>query len=176
MDRGVINDAIRRNYSRLNVIWTEGLIESLTNLRAAFGNDMDKIVVLAVIGQSAQRLVGPGRSFETSLDGARFSLPTNAATNVYSIAQSTGIPRESVRRKVAELVEAGWVERLDNGSVRISHNIALHELRQVTERQFTTIDRTVTAMVDELERMKVLKLLPFPSESPAATETGPDSS
>ncbi len=169
MIRGVINDAIRNNYSRLNLIWTEGLIESLTNLRAAFGNDMDKIVVLAVIGQSAQRLVSPGRSFDETLDGARFAMPDNAATNVQSIADSTGIPRESVRRKVGELVEAGWIERLPNGTVRISGDAAIRDLRHVTEQQFATIDRTITAMVDELERMGALKVSLVPHE---ASETG----
>lgn len=165
MIRGVINDAIRNNYSRLNLIWTEGLIESLTNLRATFGNDMDKIVVLAVIGQGAQRLVGPGKSFDATLDGARLPMPDNAATNVQSIADSTGIPRESVRRKVGELVEAGWVERLPNGTVRISTNVAIHDLRQVTEQQFVIIDRTITAMVDELERMGALKVSSGPQEA-----------
>jgi DNA-binding MarR family transcriptional regulator len=174
MLRGVINDAIRSNYSRLNVIWTEGLIQSLTNLRATFGNDMDKIVVLAVIGQNAQRLVPPGRSFEETVDGIALSLPNNAATNVQSIADSTGIPRESVRRKVVELIEAGWVERLENGTVRISKDAVAKDLREITERQFVTIDRTVTAMVDELERMQIVKLLPVEGTSADGSPPGED--
>jgi DNA-binding Lrp family transcriptional regulator len=31
--------------------------------------------------------------------------------NIHSIAESFGIPRETVRRKVAKLVRAGWIAR-----------------------------------------------------------------
>ncbi|WGM45350.1 hypothetical protein KOAAANKH_00212 [Brevundimonas sp. NIBR10] len=35
-------------------------------------------------------------------------------TNVRSVAESTGTPKETVRRKVSELVEAGWISRQGN--------------------------------------------------------------
>lgn len=170
MIRGVVHEAIKANYSRLNLIWTEGVIESLTNLRAAFGNDMDKIVVLAVIGQSAQRLAPRGRQFDEALDPEnRLELPASAVTNVQSITDSTGIPRESVRRKVKELVEAGWVERLESGALRIVGDAAVSDLRAVTEKQFGVIDKTMTAMISELEQMNILKVLavaPSPEPDP----------
>lgn len=37
--------------------------------------------------------------------------------NLRSIAAFSGIPRETVRRKVAELVKRGWVVRAGNGSL-----------------------------------------------------------
>jgi acylphosphatase len=168
MIRGVVHEAIKSNYSKLNLIWTEGLIESLTNLRTAFGNDMDKIVVLAVIGQSAQRLTPIGNTFEDSLKPSDIELPRAAVTNVQSITDSTGIPRESVRRKVNELVESGWVEKLEDGSIRIIGSAAASDLRRVTEKQFVVIDKTMSAMITELESMRILKVLPVASSEPHA--------
>jgi len=50
------------------------------------------------------------------------------STNVRSIADSTGIPKESVRRKVAALVEAGWIRRDEN-----SLSLAPHATRQLLD-------------------------------------------
>lgn len=47
---------------------------------------------------------------EQVLSGDVETLPT-LWTNIRSIADSTGIPRETVRRKVNDLIEAGLVKR-----------------------------------------------------------------
>lgn len=40
--------------------------------------------------------------------------------NAYSIAAATGLPRETVRRKVARLIELGWIRREDNGHLFVT--------------------------------------------------------
>lgn len=40
--------------------------------------------------------------------------------NAYSIAAATGLPRETVRRKIVRLVELGWINRRHNGHLYIS--------------------------------------------------------
>lgn len=40
--------------------------------------------------------------------------------NAYSIAAATGLPRETVRRKIGRLVELGWVTRRDNGHLYVT--------------------------------------------------------
>lgn len=40
--------------------------------------------------------------------------------NAYSIAAATGLPRETVRRKIVRLVELGWIVRNDNGHLYIT--------------------------------------------------------
>jgi hypothetical protein len=172
MMRVIVNSAIRDNYARLNVIWTEGLIETMTNFRPTFGNDMDKVVVLAVIGQCAQRLVRANSTYEQALQSENWRVPDNALTNVQSITDSTGIPRESVRRKVNELIALGWVERLEDGSLRIVGSRVANQIRPVTERQFEIIDKTISAMISELEAMRVLKVLSVTSTRPAEDEGG----
>jgi DNA-binding IclR family transcriptional regulator len=63
---------------------------------------------------------------EDVLSGAVNTYPS-LSTNVRSISDSTGIPKESVRRKVAALIEAGWIRRDDN-----SLSLAPQASRQLT--------------------------------------------
>ncbi|MDY0013606.1 MAG: hypothetical protein RBS40_12015 [Rhodocyclaceae bacterium] len=46
--------------------------------------------------------------------------------NAYSVAASTGIPRETVRRKVARLVELGWIEKRLGGHLFITEAALQH--------------------------------------------------
>ena len=42
------------------------------------------------------------------------------ACNAYSISESLGIPRETVRRKVKKLIDMGWVERRESGDLTVT--------------------------------------------------------
>lgn len=46
--------------------------------------------------------------------------------NAYSMSCTTGIPRETVRRKVAELKKRGWVEDVPKQGLRITKACADH--------------------------------------------------
>lgn len=46
--------------------------------------------------------------------------------NAYSIAAATGLPRETVRRKIARLVELGWIARRDNGHLFLTAQAIRH--------------------------------------------------
>ena len=45
-------------------------------------------------------------------------------TNAFSISQATGIPRETVRRKIDKLQQKGWVVKNDQGEVFISETVS----------------------------------------------------
>ena len=45
-------------------------------------------------------------------------------TNAFSISQATGIPRETVRRKIDKLGKKGWVVKNDRGEVFISETVS----------------------------------------------------
>jgi DNA-binding GntR family transcriptional regulator len=47
-------------------------------------------------------------------------------TNAFSISQATGIPRETVRRKIDKLEKKGWVVKNDRGEVCISEKVSDH--------------------------------------------------
>lgn len=46
--------------------------------------------------------------------------------NAYSVAAATGLPRETVRRKIARLVELGWLNRRHNGHLYVSSRALEH--------------------------------------------------
>jgi hypothetical protein len=47
-------------------------------------------------------------------------------TNAHSISQATGIPRETVRRKIDKLQQKGWVVKNDRGEVFMSETVSEH--------------------------------------------------
>lgn len=78
--------------------------------REHFDGDLDEMLILSIIGDRtlvAQRF--EGLSYDDFRSGRRND-SRRKVINVQSIADCSGIPRETVRRKVARLIERGWVE------------------------------------------------------------------
>lgn len=126
------DDDIRQHFGRIWPIHVEQFCELLVTLRRIFGGDLDLMLVLAVIGS---RTVPRGRIDRMSYDAflacaRRESEP--APINLQSIADYSGIPRETVRRKVQELQRAGWVLKRDNGYL-IATTQATADLAPATE-------------------------------------------
>lgn len=118
---------LRRQYPYLAKDLIAPFLEALNFGRAACGGDLDKLFIVLVV---AMRTAEDKRVLDIDpddvLSGAVDTYPS-LSTNVRSIADSTGIPKESVRRKVAALVEAGWIHRDEN-----SLSLAPHASRQLT--------------------------------------------
>lgn len=82
-------------------------------------NDLAKLLIVHALGASnIQRLMAtPQREPYDSMD-ARIPAELQTPSNALSIADSTGLPRETVRRKLKELVAAGIVMADDRGGYR----------------------------------------------------------
>ena len=96
-----------------------GLIELMIAGRRESGGDLDSALVLMVI--ALRTFQAPALSdlpAHEVLSGAVAALPS-LGTNVHSIAASTGISRETVRRKVNQLIAAGFVVR-QHGKIMLS--------------------------------------------------------
>lgn len=80
----------------------------LIKLRAELGNDLDLVLIMAVIAE--RHYAGLA---DTSGSNSASTIPAAATRtsniNTHSVAFYAEIPRETVRRKVAKLVEKGWV-------------------------------------------------------------------
>jgi hypothetical protein len=89
------------------------MLEYLLAVRSLFDGDFDKSIILLAI---AQRTVAhPGfRAMTPDEREVRGGVFPTRGVNVLSIAESTGIARETVRRKVDQLVQTGWVARDGN--------------------------------------------------------------
>lgn len=130
-------------------IWPEhmgGLIDLLIESRRLFGGDLEMFLVFCVIGGG----VGPG--IREAFEASGVNRPSGAVstgdmrpTNAYSLAHFTGIPRETVRRKVDKLVRKGWVCKGEDGLLTPSPAAGdeLREMADVMLRYLGRIERVI---------------------------------
>jgi hypothetical protein len=126
---------IERHYGELQPAILRHLLQWTILLREAFDGDLDSMIVLAVVGD---RLVSDPNyeklGYNELMSRPRF-MPGFPQTNRRSIADSTGIPRETVRRKVAALMARGWIEERPDGSLLVTAT-ASEALHRTTLRTF----------------------------------------
>ena len=122
-------------------------VNLLLVLRKGFDGDLDMMLILAIISDRRiwQRACKGDVSY-AGLGKTPLPLPANDAIsiNVLSIANFTGIPRETVRRKVAALIERGWVDREDNGDLCPTRKAAI-DLQAGTDATIAYIRAIVEA-------------------------------
>ena len=123
------------------------LLELLLLSRDYCGGDIDKFLVLLVVGiRTTEHQQFAGYSKAQLMSGDLDILP-GLGTNARSIAASTGIPKETVRRKVAELVEAGWIAREGNNLYFTGQGYrALAPVREAVERLAVRYHDVVAAL------------------------------
>lgn len=78
------------------------------HLRILKGDLQKHVILLAIAERSLAHPAHRAQSEAERMSDDTPPFPTRGV-NVGSIAETSGIPRETVRRKVAQLVEAGWV-------------------------------------------------------------------
>lgn len=122
------------------------LLGYLKNLHAMFDGDLALVIVL---GEIAHHTISPhfsghavdGETIETlrkKQDGM-VKLPSCSA---YSLAAATGLPRETVRRKIARLIELGWVEKVARAEVRITSKVGDHFVQDFNVQLLTGLLQT----------------------------------
>lgn len=114
VDRDWVEQRLDKLYPTHNVSFAKLLIE----LRKLFDGDLDQMLILAVLAGGA----GSENSRKTLLQQP--DLRPFQPTNTHSIAEISGIPRESVRRKLKLLEGKGLIEQNEDGSWRIAQNAA----------------------------------------------------
>lgn len=133
-------DIIKQNFGQIWPIHVKNLTELLITFRESIG-DLDLVIVLSVVGRStmSERRAGKFLNYE-KLFGEWEGLPEPEAINTRSIADYTGIPRETVRRKINELVERGWVTRDSQGSLKVTARCA-KDLEATTDHGIDYLSR-----------------------------------
>lgn len=100
---------------RLDEFWpahTAAFTRLLIALRQHFDEDLDSVILIGAISTGMR-----GDGWKTILlDGQGAQEPGYSPTNTQSIAQATGIARETVRRKLSQLQAKGWVRRDTKGN------------------------------------------------------------
>jgi hypothetical protein len=126
------HDTLRARFGRIWPVHNDAFCELLVVLRRHFGGDLDSMLVLAIIGsRTLARGRIEGMSYHQFMTGDRAG-DERAPINIQSIASYSGIPRETVRRKVKELERLGWISRVDKGYLVASARAA-EDLAPATE-------------------------------------------
>ena len=96
-------DAFERNYAQVQYHYVQFLTEHLADCARTFSGDLTKVLVLAVLGQ---------RHIEAQISAQKDKAAGQpSAMSALRIADVTGLPRETVRRKLEALSGLGWVEQ-----------------------------------------------------------------
>jgi hypothetical protein len=112
----------------------------LVTLRRDFDGDLDAMLVLLTLSLGVHR-----QDWGEALLGNLEPAERVHLTNTQSIALSTGIPRESVRRKLETMRERGWIERDASGNWKPRSPVAA-DLRASTNETISYI-RTMAAAI-----------------------------
>jgi hypothetical protein len=149
--------ALQEDFHRLHPAWVERHILLLTTLRKIFGNDLDKPIILGIIGQVMFAQHYPnGESYASAFNrDEKFKYPL--LTNIESISLSSGIPRETVRRKIYEMLETGWVGRDAKGRVFVT-NKATQELDQATQITFSLLADMFVRITKSMDTKNLIRI------------------
>ncbi len=129
MDDGSLDS----NFGKLHARNVAALTRHLLECRRAFDDDLDLFLVLTIIGERTF----PARNAPEHMSHDAFVHGTvgntrPAAINQQSITDYSGIPRETVRRKIETLIARGWVQR-DARRLLTATDKANHDLLELTE-------------------------------------------
>lgn len=123
---------IEDNFAAIYPTHLSAFAHFMTRLRAMFDGDLDLLVILTIIGErtrsenwAPELLTYRHLTVDSSKD------PRQQSINVQSVADYSGIARETVRRKVAVLKKKGWVKRDPEGRLSISRDAA-QDLEEAT--------------------------------------------
>lgn len=118
----------RRGEIRLHMSYF--FLKYLTDIYQAFEGDLATTIILGEISHhNTARLFSPQHEANETMhriqdDPALWR--TMEGCNAYSISCATGIPRETVRRKVSVLKKKGWIEDDPGHGLRITKACAEH--------------------------------------------------
>jgi predicted transcriptional regulator len=117
----------------------------MRHLRIAFGGDLDLLMILMAIAERT-----PSDAWETDvtdlsqiLDAPDVRRPQRPI-NIQSVSDFTGIPRETVRRKVGRLEKMGWVLRNADGTLSVAPQAAV-DLEEATGQTILYLAEVIAA-------------------------------
>ncbi len=138
---------MRERHRELSYLTGQFMTEHLIRVHRLFEGDLTAAIVLATVAQrNVQRYYDEvGRHAPQGFDSlvaADEHLPHLRPCNALSVSAATGIPRETVRRKVRWLVEKGWLSIGVRGQLCIVNGIS----RDFQDFDIETTERLLECM------------------------------
>ena len=105
-------EQLRQHFGKVHALHVAALTRHLIACRKVCDGDLDLFLVLSIIGERTftARDAPDDMTHADFLEGTVASLQSSAI-NLQSIADYSGIPRETVRRKIRILQDKGWVTK-----------------------------------------------------------------
>lgn len=126
------SEKITSHFDHIFPTHVDALCELLIVLRQQFFGDLDLMLILAIIGSRAL----PARQTSNMTYAEFISDNTkdraDQPINIQSIAECSGIARETVRRKVHKLEDLGFIARDPSGMLTVTDK-AINQLAPATE-------------------------------------------
>jgi hypothetical protein len=160
MNSDLMNDperfdaAFDRGFALAAFIMNRHLVDHFVRASRHLSLDFESLIIWAVVAaQNAAHLMPPGSLPSTRLTASGRISDDDAAglrpLRLRDVTQITGVPRETVRRKLRALAEAGWLVETEGGWV-VDRDRIDPELRQFTResaRRFLVAARDVSAVL-----------------------------
>lgn len=127
-----LTNLVSENYPRIATDLLTPILELLRLAREHCGGDVDKFLLILVVAIRTTRHPEFWSYTPQELISGEVPVFPGYGTNSRSMAESLNIPKETVRRKVSELVEEGWLVR--NGPRLFFAAKAYQELAPVREQ------------------------------------------
>jgi DNA-binding MarR family transcriptional regulator len=155
-----IETCLRENIVFFHYHFMEFLSQFLADGLRAFGGDLEELMVMAIVGQMHIR----GRlDASTAVDGKPTKASARVSISASRISDVTGIPRQTVRRKLEVLERRGWIERDSQATWRLR----MEDGRPVAQAGLKALNEAGTARFARL----MAKLLPVLGEAPSRSST-----
>lgn len=166
------HDNIRRHHAEFAYLTGRFVVEHLVRLRAAFDGDVPAAMVLGSIALHNLR-----RFYEDVVPASGETMAALLARgahraylrpcNAMSVSASTGIPRETVRRKIKWLAGKGWVVQHGRDKLFVTEDAYRH----FVDFDIETVDRFYAAALRVLIALQQRNGLDGASTAPAARGT-----
>ena len=143
---------LERHKGAIVVLMNLMLVRHLASVYHEFEGDVVEAIVLGEIAHyNLSPLIGRARNvheLSAAIGTGDAELAGLVPTNTYSIAQATGIPRETVRRKVAKLARRGWIVRERGGNLFVAADThsAFTELHVERLRDLLATSRSIETL------------------------------
>lgn len=102
---------VAQHYPEIATDLLNPLLRAIQLARRYCGGDIDKFLVLLIVATQTTRHKGFSSEPPERLMSGEIPVFPGYGTNIRSIADSLDMPKETARRKVQELLEAGWLVR-----------------------------------------------------------------
>jgi len=140
-------ETLHEHFGDLWPIHNHGFTSLLVLCRELCDGDLDQVLILSAIGtRTLMNRRTAGLSYTEFRKGHR-PAGVSRHINLQSIADGTGIPRETVRRKINSLIERGWVRKNRDNTIEVTPK-AVTDLAPATQATFDYLHDVGNAVLD----------------------------